>query len=333
MFYNIVLPILVISAIQVLHAQPVSLPSEFSISVQETVGKPMPKWRGGFIIQSGSENITGPNFMLYDGRGQGRPIQIRIPDAARIRLNDVVLGVGGEIVIAADIWKESGERASAIATVQPLGNTTIVRRTNPFKVERIALDAEGRIWSFGQNIADSVEAGLKQDHPVLQVFGRDGSSVGAYLMSSSVSAQRLIPVGYSALGETSMFASKDRIGLYIARLKRWVEVSTGTGETLINAVVPLPSAQIGDTVYEMTPRGLAFTASNRLFGYFYNSKAPDYKGTGYYELDKNAGIWRAVAEMNKGTHSMLWGAEEESLLVSTSAAPGSKKYLWVTPPK
>lgn len=312
-------------------AQDFSVPSGFQVPRAELVGKPVPKWRGALFIPTGNEQVDMPHLNSYARTGEGRTLQLKTADSARVIIKDVAADPSGTVAVAAVIWNTSGQRASVLAFIDSRGNTTIVRRTNPFEIHNIAFDSQGRIWAFGQNIADSASIELQSDHAVFHVFRRDGTDDRAYVRSSFVSRKRLISVGGGSRGETELLASRDSILLYLAELGQITEVAT-TGDVLWQSVIPLPSVEVGGSVYTLSPRRLALTSSNRLFGYFINGHAPGYRGLGYYELDRAAHTWRSVPSLNDGNQSMLWGAEGEFLLVSDKGAPGFNSYRWVTAP-
>ena len=311
---------------------PSGVAPSFVIDQRQRVG--IGKWQGRLIMRNGLDNAGEAGLAVFDGKSQNAwNVRLDIPGATRIIISDAAFRpVDGTLVVTATTQTVSGEKAALLCFADATGKTTLTHRLNPFLGQLVTVSSDGRIWVFGQNIADNIEDAVLHDAYVFQVFNADGTLATSHTLASTVSPKKIIPIGESRSGMSRLISSGDRVGLYVARLNQWSEYANTDGRLLGKWVIPFPTVKVDGIDYSLTPAGVALTASNRLFGYFWNKQAPRFKGLGYYEFDRVSGIWKSVSEMNLGKYSMLWGAEGEKLLVSTGSPSGMDGYLWVSPP-
>lgn len=309
------------------------LRNEFQIPSALLTGKPVPVWRGGLIALSPIDNATDPGILVVDGNGSSRQIKVEAPGAVYVRASDAVKLPDGRLAVATWMVSGSGQASAGLHLIGADGKVAAIRRTNPFRPQLVTVDNLGKIWLFGQNLAEGMD-GLNSDHFVFQVLDSNGGLLETHTLSSTISRTRLIPLAPGLQeGQSALLAAADRVGLYIARLRQWREYSTSkSGDRLGEWTIDPPTVVVDGKAQALSLMGMAFTQSGRLFAFFYNRTDP--LGTaGYYELDRKTSAWRLSTQIDSTRYARLWGADGDRLLVlKKDQRDGFFEFEWINLP-
>ena len=189
--------------------------SSFSIDREATIqydlgGVRMTEWSGGALVTFVSNQTPAPVILSFDDRGrQLSPLILTIPESETIDLLDAARGSDGMVVACGKVYDHSGRGTGFLAVFGTTGVELTVIRLYPYSPSRIAVTADGSIWTAGPEDANPMAA-MDSTPPgsgVVRHFDRAGKMIGAVIARSEFSSRFMVEYGW-------LRAARGRIGWY-----------------------------------------------------------------------------------------------------------------------
>src|ERR1022692_3778184 len=118
-------------------------------------GVRMPEWSGGALVTFVSNQTPAPVILSFDDRGrQLSPLILTIPESETIDLIDAARGSDGMVVACGKVYDHSGRGTGFLAVFGTTGVELTVIRLYPYSPSRIAVAADGSIWTAGPEDAN-----------------------------------------------------------------------------------------------------------------------------------------------------------------------------------
>lgn len=243
----------------------------------------IPKWsHGALIAVQNANDATNPLIWIAE-RQRVYSLPFEIPGAGSINVYDWDRSFDGtRIALSGSAIDTDGRADFFVAWISSDGTNAVIRRTSRYIPRRIAIAADGTLWTAGQELNGPPDAG------VFRHFDRTGKPLGAFVPRSSFPDPIVL---YDHTGR--MRAAKDRVVWYSPRGSRYMEISL-QGAVLADISVKPPGDAWNGYGFGLTDRGDAFLSSLQY--------VPPEGGTGSVGtwkiniLDKSTAEWKPVLQ-------------------------------------
>jgi len=226
---------------------------------------------------------------------------LEIPGAGSINVYDWDRSFDGtRIAFSGSAIDRDGRADFFVAWISSDGTNAVIRRTSRYIPRRIAIAADGTLWTAGQELNGPPDAG------VFRHFDRAGKLLGAFVPRSSFPDPIVL---YDHTGR--MRASKDRVVWYSPRGSRYMEISL-QGAVLADISLKPPDDAWNGYGFALTDRGDVFLSSLQY--------VPPAGGPG------SVGIWR-INVLDKATAA--WKPVlQRSFRQQNIACARVRTYIW-----
>ena len=282
----------------------------------------MPEWDRGYLLHR--EFDKDPAVVtMYDRSGK-KVLETRVVPQNTANVSLIVTGAthGAGILAAGRGIMTDGSGHRFIARTDPSGRSVQSVDTGRFTTRHVCEASDGTVWALGYDldIHDSSDA----DRNMLRHYSFQKGLLGAFVSLDSIAK---FPDSYAAVansGRSYLHCGKEAVSVYLAPVGQYIEVDASS-ERVSRWSVDMSSAVGSQT------RGFAVTDEGRIFVAFAND--PDRNGErkhGLYELrampgspvaflvavDGTVSAFDSYKVVPDGTLLRLWGADENSLVVS-----------------
>lgn len=282
-----------------------------SVSIARSFGdKPIPKWENGFLVAFDSDQV--PATVTAYGR-TGRPVteaSIYLPELHGLVLKGTAASPMGVLAVTGSAWTADGRAAAFIAWINPTGAVDRVVRTAPFGAFKLCFSQDETLWAVGRELNPDHRG--EPPHDVLRHYDREGRLLQSLLPKASFPRYDDRHPGEMAV----LAASGNRVGLYSARAREWIEVS------VFGSI--LGRWKGVDTGSPLATRGVAFTSDGSVYLSMLEGGGAQPR-TQVYKLNKQLGTWERVA--TSGPYARILGADGNQVVVT----PGLPQLLWIRP--
>lgn len=282
-----------------------------SVVLSVDVGdRPVPKVNNGYVISRHPD--LGNVWLIDRGGDRAVSVQVTIPEASVVRVNDAAAGPSGQVAVLATATTPDGKLAPFIAWYSASGQLERVVRTTPFAAAHILFSPSGTLWAVGNLYNEEYTTDVPR-HDVLWEFDSNGVK-----KRSVLSSDLLGPRWRSGASWLAMNGNK--IGVFCERAKLWFDIDAPSATVLGRHVVALPAdAQVG---------AIALTASgDRLL----EIGDPNVEGSAAYSLfrlDPVSGkLVRLEISVPKGTYVSLIGADQDLIFLRDTRNASGRSFF------
>jgi hypothetical protein len=184
------------------------------------VGQPLPRWDNGYLVAYRQDPAR---FLLFDSQGALIfDFTPEIPEVVKALVDDVAANKSGSVAAAATLWRKDGTVAHVVLIMERPGRIARIIRTNPHAPRRVAFGPDDTIWTFG--VSTEWRSG---DYDTVQKYSYSGVLQGSFVPRSTLTLlDGPDPSGHagSAGGMSGVFAAGERIGIYSATGREWIEL-------------------------------------------------------------------------------------------------------------
>jgi hypothetical protein len=249
--------------------------------------------------------------------------ELSFPDATRIEIKAVTADRSGNLFASAEVWSYGQAASGIIVRMNRDQSPALVIRTNDFLGIALAVSPSNEIWCFGLPLLFQTTRTTTQEYQTVLRFSHSGNLISSVLPRSGFGKDTIPTEAYGDLGFPMIWASKNRIGVYSAKARRWVELDSTTGATLLDIFVTPPTAADG-TVGAPYNMGLLDDDNS-----VYMSFATNHFGTGQinglFWLDEDSRRWIPAPERSKSSeYGLLSGGDGKNLIFRG----GSRTFGW-----
>lgn len=303
---------------QTLPAEPVAAGPAFAVvgttpvSVA-TYGLPVANWTGGAMVHVFDPRSSAPLFRGFDRAGREvLHCNFTMPKTSLISVRsfEYARGPDGSLAVSGSAYSDDGQPFTFVAWVSPACETRAVVRLTPFLPEAAVIAADGTIWLAGTERGRSRDEGFNPGSPALRRFDKDGKLLKALFPASALDPNPAWSRPHPAFG-SRLVASRDRIGWFLPRLRKYIEFSLG-GEILGQYGLPEEAA-----APDRTPWPALCDDGGAYLGHISYRKTGGGGPIGWeiFSLNRSTGSW-AVSPQT-GRPSLVHGCDGDSLAVRT----------------
>lgn len=266
----------------------------------------MPKWDHGYLLFFRRSPTPGipPQVWSYDMKGAVvvPPTNVAFPDAYHADIRSQAAWPNGTIVVSAEVWDSSGQRATVLASVARGGKLLDVVRTQSFVATHLAVDSKGQVWAAG--VDPDLEFTPDTDYPVLQRYDLN-LRLASTLLRRKQFTKGQSPTRFGPNGSSALVAAGGHVALYTSDTREWIEFDESGGLLSRFAVDPVietakfvHGSKAGLT--EAAPyriRDVAMTQGGCVYawiGYPSGSSQSHAHSRGLYQLDRSNHKWVRV---------------------------------------
>ncbi len=264
-----------------------------------------PVWSGGALIAVEGNRTAAPVVRAFNRNGQQiSAITLGIPESDRIALKGIGLGLDGSTAFGGISWTPSGTEAAFIALVSSDGKSQQIVRTSPYTPFGFTVSSDGTIWTVGaENVGRSEKSPqVNPANGVIRHFDSTGRLMAAFIPRSSLGPS------IAGLSSPIVSAAGGRFGWYWAVRNQYTEVSSAG---VVQSFQGLPQGEI--TNLALTDNGGTFISVQSVPGSSYR----------LYSLDHSSGTWVPLTDPPGSVWHWLYGADGNSLVVSSAANHGN----------
>jgi hypothetical protein len=292
----------------------------------------LPSWDRDYVLHM--EIDKDPAVVtMYDRDGkQTLEARFNPPNAMNASVSGAGAARSGGILAVGGTAMNDGSVRKFVAKTDSTGHVVqLITIAGTFNPRQICESPDGSIWVLGYDFksGDSPEA----DKNVLRHYN-DKGMIGSFIAVDSIGTFPDSTVQIVGMGKSYLHCGQDRVSVYFGPAAQYVEVETSSAR-LTRWNVDMASA-VG-----LRTRGFAVTDEGRIFVAFTNDSDPNgERKHGLYELKATPGnlvapltaVEGTVTAFNSykavpdGTFERLWGADGNSLVVSTQ---GNQGLSWV----
>jgi len=295
--------------------QALSVPSR-EVRVEQVQGTSVPKWEHGHLVWWDLNTAT-----VFAANGSGRvSLQCRIwPErSSTVHIMDLSASPEGGFAVAFTALNNAGAPAGFIAWLEETGKTGKLVQLDSAGAFKISFAKDGSLWALVRQHDEFYNDATGYD--MLRHYDQNGTLVGTAL-PRKIFTRKQYPDGPHA----SLSVSRDRIGVYIAPSRTWVELSL-SGEILGHWSLP-------DKKAEFTR--VFLSESNNI--YISTQERPNPKEMavefGLYKFDRTSGsivpINVSAAEGEDIGKLRVRGVDGDQLVVSRSSSSPMLKWVSV----
>lgn len=242
-------------------------------------------WSGGALLRLEDSETGFPRVEVFDRNGgKISGLAIAIPGAARINVLEGCFSRGrdGTVAVCGSAYNTANQGFSFLAIFPAGAEHNLIIRTSPYKARRVAVLADGSVWTLGHE----ARAGVETDpaHHVVRRYRADGTPAGSWLPNNSF-VNKLDKWHVDRYSE--MAASATRAGWVSQTAREYVEFDVSGRLT---AQVPMPPNELE----RHRISGLALCDDGRVvLGLVDQQSAAD--AFQLYALDRGQGAFRRIA--------------------------------------
>jgi len=190
-----------------------------AFSKQRTI----PRVDRGYLF-SFNRRLTGPsdnNLVVRTlATGVDRQIPFWINQASEIRLEDVAIGVSGELYVAGSMLQENQmSLVNFVAQLDDLGKPLKILNLGSYRPKRLCTGGDGTFWTIGFGLGLAHDEG--RGEKLLRHYSFDGQLLNGYLPSEKFPALSHIDFRRNSVLLSCGNAS---VGVYLAHPARWIEI-------------------------------------------------------------------------------------------------------------
>ena len=247
--------------------------------------KPLPRWRDG--VMALIETRSGAQIGISVFVGQERShLTFAVPGASYLTVRGFNRGADGTVALCGSLTDAAGRSGSYVGWISPANQETHVIRTSPFVAIKVALAADGSIWTQGSEIRprapgeaprQTMKEALKDDATVFRQFSKAGKLLRAVVPQSEM----IEPIALMA-GVSSFFEAVGEGVVWYSSVSRQHFSIAADGAVVKTNDLPLPNNEVLS--------GGAFGARGELFASSQNGAT-----WGVSRLDLAARRWVSVA--------------------------------------
>ncbi|MCC7235087.1 MAG: hypothetical protein IT163_07275 [Bryobacterales bacterium] len=196
-------------------------------------------WSGGALMRLEDADTGRPRVEIFDRNGSKiAGLTIAIPGASQINVLEGCFSRGrdGTVAVCGSAYNSASQGFSFLAIFAPGAEHNRVVRTSPYKARRVAVLADGSIWTLGHEAREGVET--DPAHHVVRRYRADGTPAGSWLPNNSF-ANKLDKWHVDRYSE--MAASATRAGWVSQTARAYVEFDASGRMT---AQVPMPPNEL-----------------------------------------------------------------------------------------
>lgn len=168
-----------------------------TLSIQDDLAdKPLPQWRDGVLVVLDSSHGSRIGITVYDRNGQRTSnMAFAVPGATYVTVRGFSRGTDGAIALCGSLTDGDGRAGAYVGWISAAGTETQVIRTSPFVAWRVAVAADGTIWTQGSELRPRAPGeasrktfgeAMKGDAAVFRQFSRSGKMLRAVVPQSEI---------------------------------------------------------------------------------------------------------------------------------------------------
>jgi hypothetical protein len=278
-------------------------------SLGDSLGnRPLPNWSGGRLLTLESAESSNPSFTIYDGKGTGIATSIfSIPQAIRITVYSFSHGTDGVIALVGAATDAGGRSGPFVGWISQDGHTSRVVRTDSYYPKKVAVGADGTIWTAGYEYFPG-QSLLDPNAAVLRRWSSQGKLIGSFVKQSGLANAK-----YSVASSDPLIAGGDRVAWFSSRDGKYFEIS------LLGVVNEMDGLRIPD---RHIVSGMAITDGGDTF----LSYQLGVKDWAVARLDRQGRQWEPV-ESGSGKAILVYGADGDHLVGHHGGLSGDLKYF------
>lgn len=263
---------------------------------------------------------ANPLITALDSSGQRvASVAVHVPDAVRVHLRGYTRNMEGDFVVCGGAFDSQDRQAPFIAFISNDGARERIVRPEAYFPERIAVSAEGAVWTLGLTIP--IDRWVRELEPgIIRRFGKDGKLEAKFIPGGMINDMRRVRVGGLAI-------SDDRVGWYSSGMDErvyYVEILFD-GSVKEFSAIGLPEGVRGQRV-----TGGVILRQQRV--YLCVEETAGGGRSFLYTLDRSSGRW-SVADLPKelsGPRQLrVLGGDSEGFALA--ATPESTRVHWLRP--
>lgn len=202
---------------------------------------PLPNWSGGALVVLEGDITATPVFRLFDRQGQQMEmVPLFIPGARFIAVRGFSRGATGTIAACGAAFDGEGRGAPFLAIITQ--QQTHVVRTTPYQPSRVAVAADGTVWTvgiepreLGTNEAKPTTMPVNANAAIIRHFSVSGALIGSFVPHSEITDAIFIADAYNFIR-----AGQKQVGWYCPRERRYIEITPDGSVSDIRDII-LPS--------------------------------------------------------------------------------------------
>jgi hypothetical protein len=268
--------------------------------------KPVPRWENGFLVAY-DDDVQPPQIQVFDRTGKLRSkTQVALTGVPFVRVRTITVSSAGRVAISC-IGRDDARGADFIAWVAPSGAVEFVVRTAAAGAYQMTFAPDGSLFAL-------MRQGGKQSYDMIHHYDGNGQLLQTSLSIDTFGGDRDAAFGSGA--PYIMAATKDRVGLLMWRIQKWVELSL---DGQLMGQWPLPSTSKDLEGVALTPSGNVYIAlSNEI-------KKPglEHKDTVLLRLNKTLAQWEEIEARSLRSERANWfailGTDADDLVIANSA--------------
>jgi hypothetical protein len=266
-------------------------------------GVDTPRWSGRSLLGYELDMTAAPILYSVDRNGNREEYVLTLPGVSMVSIGAMAGGADGAIAVSGGIYSSDAQIATFFVWISPDRKTQIVTRIWPYVATKIAIAADGTIWTAGflKNDENTKVVVYNQ----LRHFETSGKQLAAFMVRTRQSKQLLSNgTTYSWLG-----ASSDRVG-WLSNGNEYIEFSLdGTEMQRFDGPADLAEAP-GSLA------GAGLSADNEI-ALGVRTKA----GLKVFTLDRKSRTWNALLPEEKASH-WVGGFDGGTLITLPEVEPG-----------
>ena len=310
------------------HSASVTDVNEIKINHNSTAKVRMPLWAGGaLLVWDANDTGNSPDIRMFDRTGRALPsnVVVEIPGAASIAIYHASRGANGSVAVCGLAIDKDGRRAPFLAIFSSSTALTHLIRTESYHPYRVAVSADGTIWTQGVEALDRPGPGAKdpfadvmKPYPgsgFIRRFDANGTLLGSHVSQGTVKHMtHLMGAG------GWLVTANNRAAWYCRAEQRYVEV--GDDGAVQDLITQLPGNSPEVEGIALTDSGNAFAAVS------YNGSDNHRRIHVICMLDREAKTWVPVSQGDALVS--LYGADGD-VLVGAVADWATVRFVKVSP--
>jgi hypothetical protein len=266
------------------------------------LGVDAPRWNGRTLIGYELDGTAAPLIYSVDRDGNREEFLLQLPGIHRMSIRGIAGGDDGAIAVSGGGYSSDAQLATWFVWVSPDRKTQIVTRIWPYVAEKIALAADGTIWTAGFLKDDENTKALISNQ--FRHFDMSGKQLAAFVVKTRPGYLHSDGTSYSWLG-----ASSDRIA-WLSNSNEYIEIALdGTEIQRFDGPDDLTGAP-----YNL--RGAGLSADNEI-ALGVGKKT----GLKIFILDRKSRTWNALLPEEKASHRVA-GFDGTTLITLPAVEPG-----------
>lgn len=250
--------------------------------------KPIPQWKGGYLVGFELHPVSSPPVFAYDRSGQKLfETSLALDGAHEVWVRSMAASRDGRFALSGMAISPSGVRAAFIAFLDQTGRLIRVNRLERFFARHLCFIADGTLWAAGS--AGSVDNRGEEDHHVLRAYSVEGNLKLSLLPRSSfapVSDDLALNPHPAADGKTiSQLTANDKVVVFMtAGFREMIGISPD-GQVLFRTRTGKPASCDFITGFAVGPDGRVLISCEARVG------AASQADFAFHRFDPSSGSW------------------------------------------